>query len=77
MKVLHLNYSDSSGGAAIAVKRIHNLLIKKNLNSKILVNEKILNDDNILYHNSTFQLIRGLFYDSFSRKLLKKFKNIN
>ena len=30
MKIVHVNFSDTKGGAAIAVKRIHNLLLKNN-----------------------------------------------
>ena len=32
MKILHVNYSDSIGGAAIAVNRLHNKLLLKNTN---------------------------------------------
>lgn len=77
MKILHINFSDTSGGAAIAVGRIHNLLLKNNHESKILVCEKISNDDSIIYHKSTLKLIRSLIYDSLSRKILKLFKKTN
>ena len=40
MKVLHLNYHDIEGGAAIAMNRLHELLKKNNINSKILVFSK-------------------------------------
>ncbi|MDJ0712631.1 MAG: glycosyltransferase family 4 protein [Prochloraceae cyanobacterium] len=37
MQVLHINYSDMSGGAAIASYRLHQGLIKQGINSKMLV----------------------------------------
>ncbi len=37
MQVLHINYSDLSGGAAIASYRLHQGLIKQGINSKMLV----------------------------------------
>ena len=40
MKVLHVNYSDSNGGASIAVKRLHDILNQNNINSYLLVSEK-------------------------------------
>ena len=40
MKILHVNYSDAEGGAAIAVKRLHNILNQKQIDSKLLVSEK-------------------------------------
>ena len=38
MKVLHLSYSDFKGGASRAVLRIHNALLKNNVNSNLQVN---------------------------------------
>jgi glycosyltransferase involved in cell wall biosynthesis len=38
MKILHLSYSDYKGGAARAVKRIHNSLLRSNVNSYLKVN---------------------------------------
>ena len=40
MKILHLNYSDIKGGAAIAMIRLHQSLLKNNINSQVLVFEK-------------------------------------
>jgi len=36
MKILHVSYADSKGGAAIATRRIHTALLKKGIDSKIL-----------------------------------------
>ena len=44
MKILHVNYSDSIGGAAIAVNRLHNKLLLKNIDSQMLVIDKNIND---------------------------------
>ena len=48
MKILHLGYSDTKGGAAIAMMRLHNSLIKENIDSKVLVAEKLSNDPNVI-----------------------------
>ena len=34
MKILHINYSDQVGGAAISVMRLHKSLIKKKIKLK-------------------------------------------
>lgn len=43
MKVLHINQSDVMGGAAIAGYRLHEGLLLKNIDSKLLVGHKTLN----------------------------------
>lgn len=40
MRILHINQSDTSGGAAIACDRLHAGLIKSSIDSRILVGEK-------------------------------------
>ena len=52
MKILHLNYYESQGGAAIAVQRIHNALLTKNIDSQIIVSKK----NSILYKASDIKL---------------------
>ena len=47
MKILHLNYSDTDGGAAIAVKRLHDILNQNNIDSYLLVSEKKYNHEKI------------------------------
>lgn len=44
MKIIHLNYSDASGGAARATYRIHRSLIKKGITSEMWVNKKSTED---------------------------------
>ena len=41
MKVAHINFSDTSGGAAIATTKIHNLLLGEKIDSHLIVNEKM------------------------------------
>ena len=48
MKILHVGYSDTKGGAAISMMRLHNSLILKNIDSKVLVAEKMTNDPNVI-----------------------------
>ena len=71
IKVLHINYYDENGGAAIAVNRIHEALIRNNLNSKILVAVKTSNDPNIIGPNSTFEEIKWKLLLSVNRKIEK------
>ena len=52
-KILHLNFSDD-GGAAIAVKRIHDALKQNNYKSKILVAEKINSSDDVFCNQNMF-----------------------
>lgn len=44
MKIIHINYSDIVGGAARAAYRIHNSLLKNNVNSLMWVNKKNSNN---------------------------------
>lgn len=71
MKILHLNYYDSKGGAAIAVNRIHESLILNGVDSKILVSEKNTTNSRIIGPLSTFDQIVSLLKISFQRKLIK------
>jgi glycosyltransferase involved in cell wall biosynthesis len=68
MKILHVNYSEINGGAAIGVNRLHKALKKKDINSEMLVIEKSTNDPNIHGPNSSFE---ELF--SSSKKILSRF----
>jgi glycosyltransferase involved in cell wall biosynthesis len=69
MKILHVNYSDIVGGAAIAVNNLHNYLIKNKVDSKILVVDKNTNDKNILGPRNKLE---KYFFD-FRSKLAKYF----
>ena len=67
MKILHVNYSEIKGGAAIGVNRLHKALKKQGVNSEMLVVEKSTNDPEIHGPKSSFE---ELF--SQSKSLLKK-----
>ena len=54
MKILHIGYSDSKGGAAVAMMRIHNSLLKQKIDSHVLVAEKLLDEQNIHSFNEDF-----------------------
>ena len=77
MKIVHVNFSDTKGGAAIAVKRIHNLLLKNNINSQIVVSEK--NDDisNVFSLNKASENIKNIIKTSLSRQLRYIYKSKN
>ncbi|QUY40606.1 glycosyltransferase family 4 protein [Acaryochloris marina] len=47
MKVLHINQSDISGGAAIAGYRLHKELLKQGVNSKLLVGNLQTDDEEV------------------------------
>jgi glycosyltransferase involved in cell wall biosynthesis len=74
MKILHINYSDLRGGAAVALNRLHNSFLKKKINSWLLVNEKISKDKKIIGLNNIYDffviLIKKLFIKIFN-KILK------
>ncbi len=48
MKVLHVGYSDTLGGASIAMMRLHNSLKSSGLDSKVLVGQKLSFDDDVI-----------------------------
>ena len=72
MKILHVNYSDAKGGAAIGVKRFHKALLKSGVDSKILVCEKNSVDENVFGPTSTFEILFNQFKISLSRFLKRK-----
>lgn len=72
IKVLHVNYSDIKGGAAIGVNRFHQALLKSGVDSKILVCEKNTVDNNILGPTSTFDTLFNQFKISCSRFVKRK-----
>ena len=77
MKIVHVNYSDKVGGAAIAMRRFHDLLLKNGINSQIVVSEKNDNNNSILSINKTSEKIKNLFKSSISRQLKYVFKTKN
>ena len=57
MKILHVGYSDSKGGAAIAMMRLHKSLVDINVDSKVLVAQKITNDPDVIGPNKSLEII--------------------
>lgn len=64
MKILHLNYSDSVGGASRAAFRIHETMKRMGLESSMLVQNKTIQSNEVLGLNN---------FDSFRHKLWRKF----
>ena len=54
MRIVHVNFSDSLGGAAIAVRRIHESLLKEGLDSWLVVSENIENLKNTCSNDKSF-----------------------
>jgi len=72
MKILHVNYSDTVGGAAIGANRLHRALMKNSVNSEMLVIERSSNEQNIYGpEKSLEQLI------SSSKKIFSRLLNVN
>lgn len=49
MKVLHISLTDSKGGAAIAMQRLHHALLATGVESKILTMSKKTDDEHVLF----------------------------
>ena len=74
MKILNINFSDNGGGAAIAVKRFHEILLNHKINSKLLVSEKKFDENNTFNIPKNSEKIKNLVKDSFNRNLIKFLK---
>ncbi len=55
MKIIHVSFSDVRGGASRAAYRIHNSLIKKNIDSEMWVNKAYSDDWTIKEPPNKFQ----------------------
>ena len=77
MKILNINFSDNGGGAAIAVKRFHEILLNHKINSKLLVSEKKFDENNTFNIPKNSEKIKNLVKDSFNRNLIKFLKKKN
>ena len=78
MKILHINQSEIDGGAAIAVSRLHSALLKKKINSWLLVEDAVNLNKNIIISKKNF-FLNNTFKENFNkvvRKIHKK-KNLN
>ncbi len=71
IKVVHVNYYDNKGGAAIAVKRIHEAQTLLGIKSKTLVAVKETNSKDVIGPSTTLEEIKWKFYLSLNRKFEK------
>ena len=73
MKILHLGYSDKSGGASIAMMRLHKSLKELGVQSNVLVGEKNTKDYDIFGPETSLEKkVNNLF----PKKSISKFLNI-
>ena len=77
MRILHINYSDSKGGAATSVRRLHTSFLKNNYDSWLFVNHKFFSDKNVLTFDNTFDKISNFIKKIFSKCFCKFYKIIN
>ena len=73
MKILHLNYTDKIGGAAIAANRIHNALLESGIDSNMLVKKSIIDDEKIIRPKYFWEKFINYFKFRFSQVLVKLF----
>lgn len=74
MKILIVNFSDTTGGAARAAYRLQTLLIKGGVESKMLVNEKNSDDYNVLSPETDIKKILAKFQAILNPFPLKNYK---
>ena len=78
MRIVHINFSDSIGGAAIAVKRTHELLLREGVDSHLLVVENKVNFSNTYsIDNTLLGTIKIKIKKVLSRQLKYIFKTDN
>jgi len=77
MKILHVNYSDINGGAAIACNRLHQALIKGKIDSWLLVNELSGDIEKTIGPNSSLEIAFAKLKKFLSIKLKKIMKANN
>jgi len=77
LKVTHLNYSDSKGGASIAAKRIHASQVRYGIDSEFIVHKKSTDDADVLKLRSyPSTIIRDLQY-RLESKFMQAFLNLD
>lgn len=72
LKILHLNYSDNSGGAAKAAYRIHRSLLKAGHESRLWVNRSELSDPSVYSPKGYFHNLKTRARSELSRLLCRK-----
>ncbi|MDR3654050.1 MAG: glycosyltransferase family 4 protein [Paludibacter sp.] len=75
MKIVHINFWDKLGGAAIASNRLHKTMINMGINSKMIVFDKLIKDDKTVFAiDSFFNKIINSIYNIIDSRRLKKFR---
>ena len=74
MKILHVGFSDTRGGAAVAMMRLHKSLIKLDIDSKVLVLEKLSNDPNVFGPNRSLEILANNLKQMLARQKKYFFK---
>ena len=74
LKILHVNFSDIRGGAAIAARRLHLALLKNGVNSKMIVCENINKDMNIIGPSNKYNKLLNLFRPILDQIPLRRYK---
>jgi len=75
MKILHVNTSDTHGGAARAAYRLHRALLNKNIDSKMLVQKKASDDHTVIAPTSKFEKGINLLRPTLDNLPLHQYKN--
>lgn len=76
MKIIHVNSSDSSGGAAIAAKRLHLAMLNSGITSKMLVLRKNTDIDGIIQWKNKRSFSIYAFLISIATRIQDKIKII-
>ena len=78
MRIVHVNFSDSEGGAAIAVRRTHELLLREGFDSLLVVIENNNNFTNTFsLEKSLLTTVKTIVKKTLSRQLKYIFKTDN
>jgi len=75
LKILIVNYSDNSGGAARAAYRLHRGLLSKNIASSMLVIKKTSGDYSVIGPKSKYELYKGKLRNYLDSLLKIKYSN--
>ena len=75
MKILHVNTSDTYGGAARAAYRLHRALLNENIDSKMLVQKKTSDDDTVIAPTSKFEEGINLLRPTLDNLPLQQYKH--
>ena len=75
MRILHINASDTYGGAARAAYRLHRALSAENVDSKLLVQKKTSDDHTVMAPISKFEKGINLFRPTLDNLPLQQYKN--